>query len=155
MSGLIGKKIGMTSVFSVEGKNIPCTVIEAGPCVVTQIKTVEKDGYSAVQIAYDEKKEKHTSNSLLGHFKKAGTTPKRKLAEFKSFERELNLGDVITVDTHNCIVCGNKKLIAAVGLEDLVVVDTDDALLICTKDHTQDVKKVIENLKICNRDNLI
>ena len=98
MSGLIGKKIGMTSVFSVEGKNIPCTVIEAGPCVVTQIKTVEKDGYSAVQIAYDEKKEKHTSNSLLGHFKKAGTTPKRKLAEFKSFERELNLGDVITVD---------------------------------------------------------
>ena len=88
----------MTSVFSVEGKNIPCTVIEAGPCVVTQIKTVEKDGYSAVQIAYDEKKEKHTSNSLLGHFKKAGTTPKRKLAEFKSFERELNLGDVITVD---------------------------------------------------------
>lgn len=98
MSGLIGKKIGMTSVFSAEGKNIPCTVIEAGPCVVTQIKTVEKDGYSAVQIAYDEKKEKHTSNSLLGHFKKAGTTPKRKLAEFKSFERELNLGDVITVD---------------------------------------------------------
>ena len=98
MSGLIGKKIGITSVFSVEGKNIPCTVIEAGPCVVTQIKTVEKDGYSAVQIAYDEKKEKHTSNSLLGHFKKAGTTPKRKLAEFKSFERELNLGDVITVD---------------------------------------------------------
>ena len=98
MSGLIGKKIGMTSVFSVEGKNIPCTVIEAGPCVVTQIRTVEKDGYSAVQIAYDEKKEKQTSSSLLGHFKKAGTTPKRKLAEFKSFEQELNLGDVITVE---------------------------------------------------------
>ena len=99
MSGLIGKKIGMTSVFSAEGKNIPCTVIEAGPCVVTQIRTVEKDGYSAVQIAYDDKKEKQTSNSLMGHFKKAGTTPKRKLAEFKSFEQELNLGDVIGVDT--------------------------------------------------------
>ena len=99
MSGLIGKKIGMTSVFSAEGKNIPCTVIEAGPCVVTQIRTVEKDGYSAVQIAYDDKKEKQTSNSLMGHFKKAGTTPKRKLAEFKSFEQEMNLGDVIGVDT--------------------------------------------------------
>ena len=86
MSGLIGKKIGMTSVFSAEGKNIPCTVIEAGPCVVTQIRTVEKDGYSAVQIAYDEKKEKHTSKSLLGHFAKANTTPKRKLVEFKSFD---------------------------------------------------------------------
>ena len=83
MSGLIGKKIGMTSVYSAEGKNIPCTVIEAGPCVVTQIKTVEKDTYEAVQIAYDEKSEKHTSSSLLGHFKKAGTTPKRKMAEFK------------------------------------------------------------------------
>ena len=98
MSGLIGKKIGMTSVFSAEGKNIPCTVIEAGPCVVTQIRTVEKDGYSAVQIAYDEKKEKHTSKSLLGHFAKANTTPKRKLVEFKSFDRELNLGDTVTVD---------------------------------------------------------
>ena len=80
MSGLIGKKIGMTSVFSAEGKNIPCTVIEAGPCVVTQIKTVEKDGYEAVQIAYDDKSEKHTSKSLSGHFAKAGTTPKRKVA---------------------------------------------------------------------------
>ena len=98
MSGLIGKKIGMTSVFSAEGKNIPCTVIEAGPCVVTQVKTVEKDGYSAVQIAYDDKSEKHTSNSLLGHFKKAGTTPKRKLAEFTSFEKEFQPGDVITLD---------------------------------------------------------
>ena len=98
MSGLIGKKIGMTSVFSVEGKNIPCTVIEAGPCVVTQVKTEEKDGYSAVQIAYDEKKEKQTSNSLIGHFKKAGTTPKRKVAEFKTFEGDFKLGDVITVD---------------------------------------------------------
>ena len=92
MSGLIGKKIGMTSVFGADGKNIPCTVIEAGP-LVTQLKTPEKDGYSAVQIAYDETTEKHTSNSLLGHFKKANTTPKRKLVEFTSFEKELNLGD--------------------------------------------------------------
>jgi len=98
MSGLIGKKIGMTSVFSVEGKNIPCTVIEAGPCVVTQVKTVEKDGYAAVQIAYDDKKEKTTGMPLIGHFKKAGTTPKAKVAEFKSFEKEFNLGDVITVE---------------------------------------------------------
>ena len=97
MSGLIGKKIGMTSVYSAEGKNIPCTVIEAGPCVVTQIKTVEKDSYEAVQIAYDDKSEKHTSSSLLGHFKKAGTTPKRKLAEFKGMP-EVNLGDTLTVD---------------------------------------------------------
>lgn len=98
MSGLIGKKIGMTSVFNAEGKNIPCTVIEAGPCVVTQVKTVEKDGYSAVQIAYDDKAEKNANKCLLGHFKKAGVTPKRRLVEFKSFEGELNLGDVITVD---------------------------------------------------------
>ncbi len=98
MSGLIGKKIGMTSVFGADGKNIPCTVIEAGPCVVTQLKTPEKDGYSAVQIAYDDTTEKHTSNSLMGHFKKANTTPKRKLVEFTDFEGELNLGDVLTVD---------------------------------------------------------
>ena len=97
MSGLIGKKIGMTSVYSAEGKNIPCTVIEAGPCVVTQIKTLEKDAYEAVQIAYDDKSEKHTSSSLLGHFKKAGTTPKRKMAEFKDMP-EVNLGDTLTVD---------------------------------------------------------
>ena len=98
MSGLIGKKIGMTSVFSAEGKNIPCTVIEAGPCVVTQVKTPEKDGYAAVQLAYDEVSEKNTGNPLMGHFKKANTTPKRKLVEFTSFEKELNLGDVVTVD---------------------------------------------------------
>ena len=97
MSGLIGKKIGMTSVYSAEGKNIPCTVIEAGPCVVTQIRTVEKDSYEAVQIAYDDKSEKHTTGSLLGHFKKAGTTPKRKMAEFKGMP-EVNLGDTLTVD---------------------------------------------------------
>ena len=98
MSGLIGKEIGMTSVFGADGKNIPCTVIEAGPCVVTQLKTPEKDGYSAVQLAYDDTTEKHTSNSLMGHFKKANTTPKRKLVEFTDFEGELNLGDVLTVD---------------------------------------------------------
>ncbi len=98
MSGLIGKKIGMTSVFGADGKNIPCTVIEAGPCVVTQIKTVETDGYSAIQIAYDEKPEKHTSSSLLGHFKKAGTTPKRKIVEFRDFDPTLKVGDVITLD---------------------------------------------------------
>ena len=97
MSGLIGKKIGMTSVFSAEGKNIPCTVIEAGPCVVTQIRTVETDGYSAVQLAYDEKKEKHTSKSLQGHFAKANTTPKRKLVEFP-LEEGLSLGDTVTVE---------------------------------------------------------
>ena len=88
----------MTSVFSAEGKNIPCTVIEAGPCVVTQIRTVEKDGYAAVQLAYDETTEKHASKALQGHFKKAGTTPKRKLVEFKDdFAGELKLGDVLTV----------------------------------------------------------
>ena len=99
MPGLIGKKIGMTSVFSADGKNIPCTVIEAGPCVVTQLRTVEKDGYAAVQLAYDETTEKHTSKALQGHFKKAGTTPKKKLVEFPAdFTRDLQLGDVITVN---------------------------------------------------------
>jgi len=98
MPGLIGKKIGMTSVFGADGKNIPCTVIEAGPCVVTQIRTEETDGYAAVQLAYDEKKEKHTSAGLMGHFKKAQTTPKRKVVEFANdFAKELQLGDTITV----------------------------------------------------------
>ena len=98
MPGLIGKKIGMTSVFDANGKNIPCTVIEAGPCVVTQIRTEEVDGYAAVHLAYDEKKEKHTSAPMLGHFKKANTTPKRKLVEFENdFDKELQLGDQITV----------------------------------------------------------
>ena len=98
MPGLIGKKIGMTSVFGTDGKNIPCTVIEAGPCVVTQIRTEEKDGYAAVQLAYDEKKEKHTSAPMLGHFKKANTTPKRKLVEFSNdFAKVLQLGDQVTV----------------------------------------------------------
>ena len=97
MPGIIGKKIGMTSVFGADGKNIPCTVIEAGPCVVTQVKSVETDGYVALQLAYDEKKEKRTNKSLLGHFKKADTTPKRKLVEFQSFNDVKKLGDVITV----------------------------------------------------------
>ena len=83
MPGIIGKKVGMTSIYSAAGKNIPCTVIEAGPCVVTQIKTQEKDGYTAVQIAFGDKKEKNTSKPMQGHFKKAGTTPKRFLAEFE------------------------------------------------------------------------
>ena len=98
MPGLLGKKIGMTSVFSADGKNVPCTVIEVGPCVVTQIKTVEKDGYEAVQVGFQERKEKHTNKPLEGHFKKAGVTPKRHLAEFKSFENTPALGDTLTVE---------------------------------------------------------
>jgi len=98
MSGIIGKKVGMTSIFDAEGKNIPCTVIEAGPCVVTQLRTVDADGYTAVQLAFDEKKEKNTTGALKGHFAKAKTTPKHKLVEFKTFEDEKNLGDTITVE---------------------------------------------------------
>ena len=88
----------MTSVFSADGKNVPCTVIEVGPCVVTQVKTVEKDGYAAVQLGFEEKKEKHTSNPMAGHFKKAGVAPQRHLAEFKGFGEEIKLGDTLTVD---------------------------------------------------------
>ena len=98
MPGLIGKKVGMTSVFDEQGKNVPCTVIEVGPCVVTQIKTEERDGYKAVQLAYDEKKEKHSTKAMLGHFKKAKTTPKRKVIELKGFVKDWKPGDVITVD---------------------------------------------------------
>lgn len=101
MPGLIGKKIGMTSVFSAEGKNIPCTVLEVGPCIVTQIKTKETDGYNAVQIAYDDKKEKRTTKAELGHFKKAKTAPKRKVIELKGFVRDWKIGDIITVDYFN------------------------------------------------------
>jgi large subunit ribosomal protein L3 len=97
MPGLIGKKVGMTSLFTEEGKYIPVTVVEAGPCVITQVKTVEKDGYSAVQLAFDEKKEKHSTKALIGHFKKANTAPKRKLVEFESID-SANLGDVITAE---------------------------------------------------------
>jgi len=98
MPGLIGKKIGMTSVFSADGKNVPCTVIEAGPCVVTQVKTVEIDGYEAVQLAFDDKREKSTSQPEAGHFKKAGVSPKRKVIEFQEFEHDFKLGDVVGVD---------------------------------------------------------
>ena len=99
MPGLLGKKIGMTSVFSAEGKNIPCTVIEVGPCVVTQIKSLEKDGYEALQLGFVDAKEKHTSKPLQGHFQKAGVAPKRHLAEFKGFDcSQYNLGDVIDVN---------------------------------------------------------
>ncbi len=99
MSGLIGKKIGMTSIYDASGKVVPCTVLEAGPCVVTQVKTVETDGYSAIQLAYDEKKEKKTTKALKGHFEKAGTTPKKILREFTRFEEghQKSLGDVLDV----------------------------------------------------------
>jgi large subunit ribosomal protein L3 len=121
MQGIIGKKIGMTSMFSVEGKNIPCTVIEAGPCVVTQIRTSEIDGYDAIQLAYDEKKEKHTSKAMKGHFAKSGTTPMKKVVEFKEFgtikkddqDVDVKLGDKITVDIFIegewCDVTGTSK----------------------------------------------
>jgi len=98
MSGLIGKKVGMTSFFDANGKYLPCTVIEAGPCVVTQVKTNEKDGYTAVQLSFDEKKEKNTSGAMKGHFALAKTSPKRKIVEFRHFEESKNLGDVLTVD---------------------------------------------------------
>ena len=98
MSGIIGKKVGMTSVFGANGKYLPCTVIEAGPCIVTQVKTLEKDGYESLQLAFDEKKEKHTSGAMKGHFKNASTTPKRKLAEFRGVDAPKNLGESITVE---------------------------------------------------------
>jgi large subunit ribosomal protein L3 len=99
MQGLIGKKVGMTSVFDENGKNIPVTVLEAGPCVVTQVKTVEKDGYFALQLGFDDKKEKRSNKAEIGHFKKASSTPKRKLVEFTGFsESDYKLGDVIKVD---------------------------------------------------------
>lgn len=98
MSGIIGKKVGMTTIFNAEGQAVPCTLIEAGPCVVTQVRTEDKDGYSAIQLGYGEKKEKNTSRSLVGHFKKAGTTPKRKLVEFKEFEKEYSLGETVRIE---------------------------------------------------------
>lgn len=100
MSGIIGKKIGMTSIYNQDGKNIPCTVIEAGPCVVTQVKTKETDGYDAIQLSFDDKKEKHTTKALKGHFTKAGVTPKKMVKEFTRFEvgHQKKFGDVIGVD---------------------------------------------------------
>jgi large subunit ribosomal protein L3 len=100
MSGLIGKKIGMTSVYDANGRNIPCTVIEAGPCVVTQVRVKEKDGYEAIQLAFDEKKEKHTTKAEMGHFAKAGITPKKVVAEFTRFEQDHQkvFGDILQVD---------------------------------------------------------
>jgi large subunit ribosomal protein L3 len=98
MPGLIGKKIGMTSMYNADGKNMACTIIQAGPCVVTQVKTEDKDGYNAVQLGFGDRKEKNTPAPLKGHFKKAKTTPKRKLAEFVTFEQELQLGEEVKVD---------------------------------------------------------
>ena len=98
MSGLIGKKIGMTSIFDEKGKNVPCTVIQAGPCVVTQVRTEEVDGYSALQLGFDDKAEKRAGKAEQGHYKKAGTSPKKKVVEFRDFEGEYKLGDTIGVD---------------------------------------------------------
>ena len=98
MSGLIGKKIGMTSIFDENGKNIPCTVIEAGPCVVTQVRTEEVDGYEAIQLGFDDKTEKSATKAELGHAKKAGVSVKRKVVEFQGFDEEYKLGDAVTVE---------------------------------------------------------
>ena len=98
MSGLIGKKIGMTSLYDDNGKNIPCTVIEAGPCVVTQVRTKETDGYEALQLGFDDKADKRANKAEQGHYRKANTAPKRKLVEFQNFSEEHKLGDTITVE---------------------------------------------------------
>jgi large subunit ribosomal protein L3 len=98
MSGLIGRKIGMTSIFDENGKNIPCTVIETGPCTVTQVRTEEVDGYNALQLGFDDKAEKHVNKAAAGHFKKAGVSAKRKVVEFRDFEGDYKLGDTIGVD---------------------------------------------------------
>jgi large subunit ribosomal protein L3 len=98
MPGLIGKKLGMTSIFSAEGKSLPCTIIHAGPCVVTQVKTKTKDGYDAIQLGFGEKKEKSTPSAMKGHFKKANTTPKLKLVEFSGFEKQLSIGETVGTD---------------------------------------------------------
>ena len=111
MPGLIGKKVGMTSVFDADGKNVACTVVQVGPCVVTQLRTLEKDGYEAVQLGYDEKKVKNTTKPLQGHFKKANANPLRKLVEFQEFEQAVNLGDVLTVEN----VFAEGELVDIVG----------------------------------------
>ena len=113
MSGIISRKVGMMSIFDAEGKNIPCTVLQAGPCVVTQVKTQEKDGYYSVQLAFEEKKESHTSKAMKGHFKKTNTSPKRKVMEFRHFTGEVKPGDEIKVDLFTegifCDVIGTSK----------------------------------------------
>src|SRR5690554_8053156 len=101
MTGLIGRKIGMTSVFDEAGKQIACTVIEAGPCVVTQVKTKDTDGYEAIQLAFGDKKEKNTTKPLVGHFEKASTTPKRKLVEFRGSNADLKIGDIVSSEIVN------------------------------------------------------
>lgn len=111
MAGLIGRKLGMTSLYDENGKYVACTVLEVGPCVVTQVKTPEKDGYAAIQVAYGEAKEKNTPKPLLGHFKKAKTTPKRVVAEFKNYKDEWKLGDVITVD-----IFKDDKFVDVIGI---------------------------------------
>lgn len=111
MSGIIGKKIGMTTIFDEQGQSVACTVIEAGPCVVTQVRTIEKDGYAAIQLGFGEKKEKQTTRPLAGHFKKAGTTPKRKLVEFKEFEAEYTLGQTLSAAD----VLGEGDFVDAIG----------------------------------------
>lgn len=98
MTGIIGKKIGMTSIYDINGKNIPCTVIEAGPCVITQIKTSENDGYNALQLGFEDQKESRVNKPAMGHFQKSGSNPKKKLVEFRDFSGEHNIGDSITVD---------------------------------------------------------
>ncbi len=113
MSGIIGKKIGMTSIYDANGKNIPCTVIEAGPCVITQVKTPETDGYNALQLGFEDQKESRVNKPSMGHFKKSEVTPKKKLVEFRDFDGEHNLGDTITVDIFSegefVDVAGNSK----------------------------------------------
>tara|TARA_B110000003_G_scaffold7602_1_gene7824 strand:+ start:37368 stop:37985 length:618 start_codon:yes stop_codon:yes gene_type:complete len=98
MSGIIGKKVGMTSIYDVNGKNIPCTVIEAGPCVVTQVKTTETDGYNALQLGFGDQKEYRMNKPQMGHFKKSGSTPKKKIVEFRDFVGEHALGSTVSVD---------------------------------------------------------
>jgi len=101
MSGILGRKIGMTSIYDENGKNIPCTVIKAGPCVVTQVRTKEIDGYEAIQLSFEERKDKHTTKALKGHFAKAGTTPKRLVSEFTRFEEKKKFGDIVDVTVFN------------------------------------------------------
>lgn len=113
MSGILGKKVGMTSIFDADGKNVPCTVIEAGPCVVTQVKTVETDGYDAVQLSFDDRKEKNTPAALKGHFKKSGAAAKRYVAEFREFTQQVKSGDVLKADIISegtfCDITGTSK----------------------------------------------